>query len=108
MSRAKPTILEFEAALREADVYRRSYERVIQEPGDMPVPGCGDSSCIVESARSRGGQHTNGGCRCEAHTLRRAMAYWRRRAEFLQETVRTQRDELRGCLCDPDRAGRLR
>jgi hypothetical protein len=84
------------AALREADVYRKMYERVTAEPGDMPVSGCGDSSCIVESARSRGGQHTNGGCRCEGHKLRAAMAYWKRRAEFLQETIRLMKEEQRG------------
>jgi hypothetical protein len=95
MSKRGPSVLEYEAVKREADVYRRMYETVTAQPGDMPVAGCGDSSCIVESARSRGGQNTNGGCRCEAHKLRSAMAYWKRRAEFLQETIRLMKEASR-------------
>ena len=79
---------------RERDVYKRTYDEMRKDPGDFPVRGCGDSSCIVESAASRGGQHTNGGCRCELRTMRHAMAYWKRRSKFLEETIKDQRDAI--------------
>ena len=83
---------DYDIAIRERDSYKRQLELRRQEPGDLPVTGCGDSSCIVFSAASRGGQHTNGGCRCESFTLRRALAYWKRVAEFREELIRELRE----------------
>lgn len=40
---------------------------------------CGDSAC--ECASERGGMRTNGGCRCGAFELRRALLWWRAEAE---------------------------
>lgn len=56
------------------------YEERNSEPGEKPVKssatltpstspqvsniGCGDNSCIFSGIRKKGGQHTNGGCRC--------------------------------------------
>ncbi len=57
-------------------------------PVDMPVEGCGDNSCEV---RHPGGMATNGGCRCSPREVRRALRWWRRRAAFLEETVRELR-----------------
>lgn len=71
------------------DMLKRDIVRMTADPGDMPVTGCGDNSCVV--ARP-GGMATNGGCRCEAPVLRRALAYFKRLAIFRQETIR----ELRG------------
>jgi hypothetical protein len=39
-----------------------------------PPAGCGDSSCVVASPD---GMATNGGCRCDDHTLRRALRWYR-------------------------------
>ena len=90
--RRKMTEQEICSLERERDVYKRTYDEIRKDPGDFPVRGCGDSSCLIESPLSRGGQHTNGGCRCELHTMRRAMVYWKRRAKFLEETIKEQRD----------------
>jgi hypothetical protein len=35
--------------------------------------GCADSGCIYPASRARGGQRTNGGCRCGACPHCRAM-----------------------------------
>lgn len=61
-----------------------------RDPGDLPVEGCGDNSCEVAK---HGGMGTNGGCRCDERTVRRAMRYWKRRVEFLEETIRGMRSE---------------
>ena len=37
---------------------------------------------------------TNGGCRCEAFELRRAMLWYKRRSKFLEETIKQQADEI--------------
>ena len=86
MPRTNPQV---EALLREIEMLRRMAAERRKDPGDLPMLGCGDSSCIV--ARPTG-MHTNGGCRCEPFKLRRAVQYWRRRAQFLEETIRTMRE----------------
>jgi hypothetical protein len=59
-----------------------------RDPGDMPVQGCGDNSCIVAQPK---GMATNGGCRCDERTLRRAVQWWKRLAAFREETIREMR-----------------
>lgn len=59
-------------------------------PGDFPLLGCGDSSCEV---RAPEGMATNGRCRCGDTELRRAVQWWRRRAEFLEQTIQEMRDK---------------
>lgn len=83
---------DYEQVIRERDMLRRQLEDRRREPGDLPVTGCGDSACVVVSAASRGGQTTNGGCRCEARELRRALAYWKRVAAFREELIRELRE----------------
>lgn len=95
MSSRKPTQAEHDIVCRERDMLRRMLDERRREPGDLPVAGCGDSGCMVVSAYSRGGQHTNGGCRCEAPVLRRAMLYWKRVAAFREELIRELREEHR-------------
>jgi hypothetical protein len=90
MARANPQV---EALEREIAMLRRQLTERGRDPGDNPVSGCGDSSCMVVSQAGKGGQHTNGVCRCEPLQFRRALAYWKRRGEFLQETIRIMRDE---------------
>lgn len=82
MARTNPRIeqLEWEVA-----TLRRMQAESNKDPGDMPCTGCGDSSCIV---RHPTGMHTNGGCNCEARELRRALAWYKRRAKFLEETIK--------------------
>lgn len=72
--------LEFENSM-----LRKQVERFYQDPGDLPVVGCGDTSCVVAHAS---GMATNGGCRCDERTLRRALAYYKRLAQFRAETIR--------------------
>jgi hypothetical protein len=86
------TQAEYDIAIRERDMLKRQLDDRRREPGDLPVTGCGDSGCMVVSASSRGGQHTNGGCRCEAFVLRRAMMYWKRVAAFREELIRELRE----------------
>lgn len=76
---------------RENKFLRDDLARVRQDPGDIPMTGCGDGSCIV--ARPTG-MHTNGGCRCDERRLRQAAMWWRRRAQFLVETVRELRTQV--------------
>ncbi len=59
-----------------------------RDPGDLPVTGCGDSSCVVSAPK---GMCTNGGCRCSARTMRHAMMWWRRVAAFREESIREMR-----------------
>ena len=82
---------DYDQVCRERNMYKRALEERLREPGDSPLTGCGDSGCIVVSASSRGGQHTNGGCHCERLELRRAINYWKRVAEFREETIRELR-----------------
>ncbi len=82
---------EIERLEMEVASLRRQLAERQKDPGDLPFAGCGDSGCCV--ARP-GGMATNGGCRCERVELRGALHWWKRRATFLEETVRQQRDEL--------------
>jgi hypothetical protein len=86
------TIADYDLVCRQRDMYKRALDDRRREPGDSPLKGCGDNSCIVVSAASRGGQHTNGGCHCEKFELRRAINYWKRVAEFREETIRKLRE----------------
>lgn len=70
------------------DILRKQIDNMSKDPGDIPFVAC-DNSCIV--ARPTG-MTTNGGCRCEKTTLRRAVMWWRRRAEFLQITIQDMRN----------------
>ena len=49
------------------------------------VEGCGDSGCIC---RPTSGMATNGGCRCDDRTVRRALVMWRRYAGELEARVK--------------------
>lgn len=85
MTRINP---EVERLTRECAALRSTIARLTADPGDMPVRGCGDNSCVVAQPS---GMATNGGCRCEPHTLRRALAYYKRLAAFREETIRELR-----------------
>lgn len=74
---------------REIRLLRNWIDAMKIDPGDMPLQGCGDGSCIV--AKGPGGMHTNGGCRCDERRLRQAVMWWRRVAEFRLVTI----DEMR-------------
>lgn len=56
---------------------------------DMPSNGCGNSPCYVATPQ---GMHTNGMCMCDERALRVALAYYRRRCDFLQATIQEMRD----------------
>jgi hypothetical protein len=75
---------------RENTMLRKQIELFYQDPGDLPVAGCGDSSCQVAQAS---GMSTNGGCCCNEHTLRRALAFYKRLAQFRAETIRVMKSE---------------
>lgn len=64
---------------------RRQLDERRRDPGDLPVNGCGDNSCVVRTPR---GMATNGGCRCDERELRWALQYWKRVAAFREETIR--------------------
>jgi hypothetical protein len=68
---------------------RATIERMRQDPGECPVLAC-DRSCVCATAT---GMATNGGCRCDKRTLRRAVMFWRMRAQWLTECVRMARDD---------------
>ena len=70
---------------------RKRLDEAYADPGDLPVSGCGDNSCEVEKPK---GMATNGGCRCDEGTLRRALHYYKRRCIFLTGSVQ----ELKGQL----------
>jgi hypothetical protein len=99
MARRNPQVEHLEHLV---SLYQKQLDAIRADPGDLPVTGCGDSSCVV--ARPRG-QHTNSGCRCDARELRRALLYYQRRCTFLQETIKVLRDEvaekLRGEVGEP-------
>lgn len=80
---------EVESLTRENAILRRQIEGMRLVPGDFPLSGCADNSCLVAKPQGPG---TNGGCRCEERKLRLALQWWRRRAEFLQITVQDGRD----------------
>jgi hypothetical protein len=50
---------------------RAQIARMRQNPGDIPFTACGHS-CVCASAE---GMATNGPCRCDERTLRRAVQY---------------------------------
>lgn len=88
MARANPQV---EILEREVRFWKGRLESIQKDPGDMPVEGCGDNSCLL--THDRGGMHTNGGCRCSERDVRRAMVYWRRLAEFRLTVIRDLRAE---------------
>jgi len=60
--------------------------------------GCGDNSCIFTGVRAKGGQHTNGGCRCFEGLI-----------SWLPAENRWNREEVRKVQQDVQRlAGELR
>jgi hypothetical protein len=70
---------EVKRAAEACDALDKALAALDAAPVDSgPVPGCADNSCVV--AR-RTGMGTNGGCRCDDRTLRRAVGYWRGVAE---------------------------
>jgi hypothetical protein len=73
---------EIIATLRRAEAARRV------PAADIPVAGCGDNSCDVASP---GGMATNGGCRCNEMTLRRALRWRTRQVDFLTVTIQDMR-----------------
>src|SRR5690349_14918658 len=91
MARRSAEALHIEQLEYEIAALRRMLIDRAKPQLDMPVMGCGDSACVVINTTARGGQHTNGGCRCEPMTLRRALAWYRRRVAFLEETIIEQR-----------------
>ncbi len=87
MTRKNPQV---EALEREITLLRKLDEERRRDPGDLPFTGCGDNSCLLTQPR---GMATNGGCRCSATEIRRALMWWKRRSRFLEETVRELKDE---------------
>lgn len=87
VSRRSPEVERLE---RENAMLRKQIDRFCQDPGDMPVAGCGDSSCQVAQSS---GMSTNGGCCCDERTLRRALAFYKRLAQFRAETIRVMKSE---------------
>lgn len=88
MARINPQV---ESLQIENNMLREQIKRMREEPGDIPFDAC-DNSCVVTSRRE--GMMTNGGCRCDERKLRRAVSWWKRRAEFLQVSVQDMKDEL--------------
>lgn len=69
------------------DVVRRKVAALQQGLGVLERPvieGCGDSGC---TCRAPSGMATNGGCRCDDRTVRRALVMWRRYAGELEARV---------------------
>jgi len=54
--------------------------------------GCGDSSCIFNLIKKKGGQHTNGGCRCFEYLI-----------SWNADAQRWNRDEVRKVQQDTQR-----
>jgi hypothetical protein len=75
---------------RENSLLRRQIEISRQDPGDLPVVGCGDSACDVAQPP---GMATNGGCRCDERTVRVAIRYYNRLAAFRAETIRMMKSD---------------
>ena len=88
MARRNPDVVRLEA---EVENLRRLLADRLRDPGDLPVRGCGDNSCVVAKP---GGMGTNGGCCCEARELRHALSFWKRRAGFLEQSIRELRDRV--------------
>lgn len=85
MPRKNPQVEQLE---REVAMLRSDLRRIRTDPGDCPVVGCMDGSCLVEKPQ---GMHTNGGCRCDERKLRHALQWWKRRSQFLEETIKTMK-----------------
>ena len=80
MTRKNAEVERLEALLathRRADAERR------KPPVDLPVTGCGDTSCEVAVPT---GMAPTGRCRCNERTLRQALRWQKRRGEFLEQT----------------------
>lgn len=88
---ARHTQQEFETLEHLLNVARNDLASLLADPRGYPIDGCGDHSCLVAHAT---GMATNGGCRCNERTFRRAVQWWRRYARFLESTVAEQRDEM--------------
>jgi hypothetical protein len=86
MPRINPRVEQLE---RENSILRRILDENKKDPGDLPCRGCGDHSCVV---RSPSGMGTNGGCGCSDRELRRALMWYKRRASFLEETIKQMVD----------------
>jgi hypothetical protein len=55
------------------------------------LAGCGDHSCVVARPKGMG---TNGGCRCEPTTLRRALRAEQKRSANLRQTLDDRGDAM--------------
>lgn len=82
MSRRSPEVERLE---RENALLRRQAETFHRDPGDLAAVGCGDNSCVVANAA---GMATNGGCSCDARTLRMALQYYKTLAKFRAQVIR--------------------
>lgn len=69
------------------------------DPGECPFVAC-DHSCVCNKAK---GQATNGHCRCDERTLRRAIRWWRAKAKYLEYHLDKVEDELSEVKNDLDR-----
>lgn len=69
-SKRQQRLADLDAA-REAEARTRALASHVEQG---PPTGCGDSGCII--AR-RGGQCTNGGCRCDVRALQAAVLWYR-------------------------------
>lgn len=90
MARTNP---EIERLKWENELLRRESASLRAPPGDYPVDGCGDRSCEVKDPG--GGMATNGGCRCDERTLRRALRWYKRHATFLRATIEDMKRDAR-------------
>jgi hypothetical protein len=81
MSRRNPQVEHLEYI---NGLLRKQIESMRQEPADIPFAPCGHG-CVIAQCR---GMAPNSNCSCDERKLRRAVMWWRRRAEFLQITIR--------------------
>jgi hypothetical protein len=88
VKRNNPTVERLE---REIAVLHKVIDDKSRDPGDLPVNGCGDHSCVVVRPT---GMATNGGCRCQERELRRALTWYKRRAKFLEDTIAELKAEV--------------
>lgn len=79
---------DVERLTRDNDELRRQLAELRRDPGDLPVTGCGDTSCAVAAPQ---GMATNGGCRCDPCTIRQALQFYKRLARFREQTIRKLR-----------------
>ena len=91
-TRTNPEVARLEAALA---AYRKADECRAKGPGDLTVEGCGDHSCAVRAPQGMG---SNGGCRCDERTLRRAVQWYRRKVHQMDAALRELRDVATGLL----------